>query len=475
MTKSAFASPIGFATPAALAGVAPDTPVLLALSGGADSRALLELLAEASKRDGFRLLLAHVNHGIRGEDAIRDREFCRTLAEHYGMEIALLDVNVPALAAERGQGIEETAREVRYEFFERLMRERGIPLLATAHHADDNLETLLFRICRGSGLRGLSAIAPCRPFGIGSLVRPLLRVSRREIEMLCEARGLEFVTDVTNADTAYARNRIRAEVIPILETLFDAPQGRVAEMTEGLRADEAYLSSVAEDFYEKHLTNGTLPRDPLASLASPIRSRVLRLWVEHEIGVEPERVHLQALDGLLLATEQTASEVALPCDHVALCEFGALRILPRDGSREADYRIPLALGSVRPCGEEIEITVTRTDAPRKIHNLYTQTCIISHTRFDIIKDGAHWRPYREGDRILRGGMHKRLRRCWNEAKIPTRLRGILPILCDSEGVLWAPYVGLRDGIPVNETNDLLEICVTVRGELRDRRELERKK
>ena len=131
MTKSAFAFPVGFVPPAALAGVEPDIPVLLALSGGADSRALLDLLAEASRRDGFPLLLAHVNHGIRGEDAIRDREFCRSLAEQYGLQIAVLDADVPALAAERGQGIEETARAVRYEFFERLMRERSIPLLAT--------------------------------------------------------------------------------------------------------------------------------------------------------------------------------------------------------------------------------------------------------------------------------------------------------------------------------------------------------
>lgn len=462
MTKRELVPPIGFVAPAALAGVAPDTPVLLALSGGADSRALLDVLASLSARDGFPLLLAHVNHGIRGEDAIRDREFCRSLAERYGLELALLDADVPALAAEQGQGIEETAREVRYAFFERLMRERQIPLLATAHHADDNLETLLFRLCRGSGLRGLGGIAPCRPFGGGYLVRPLLHVSRREIEALCAERALAFVTDSTNSDTAYARNRIRAEVIPILESLFDAPQKRAAEMTEGLRADESYLSEAAEQIYRENLTDGMLSCAPLEELPESIRRRVLRRWVEQNVGAEPERVHLQALDLLLCRSGKGAGEVALPRDRVAVREFGRLRILLRETAAVADYHIPLMLGRACPSGAEFEISVARTDHPRNVYNLYTHNCIISYSRFDIIKNGAYWRPYREGDRILRGGMHKRIRRCWNEAGIPARLRTTLPILCDSEGILWAPFVGLRDGVTSDEADDCLDICVTVR-------------
>jgi len=463
MTKREIVPPVGFfVTPAALAGMEPQTSVLLALSGGADSRALLDLLAEASKRDGFSILLAHVNHGIRGEDAIRDREFCRGLAEQYGLEIAVLDADVPALARARGQGIEETAREVRYAFFERLMRERAIPLLATAHHADDNLETLLFRLCRGSGTRGLSSIAPCRPFGGGYLVRPLLRVSRREIEAFCEARRLEFVRDETNADPTYARNRIRSEVIPVLESLFDAPQKRVADLAQDLREDDAYLSTVAQEFYTRNLTDGMLPCEPLAALPVPIRSRVMRVWIEREIGAEPERVHLRAIEELLHASRNATGEVALPRDFIVTRWFGSLAIQPREALRRAEFHLPLTLGTTSLAALGIEIAVTRTHKPRKIHNLYTQTGIISCALFDIIKDSAYWRPYRDGDRILRGGMHKRLRRCWNEVGVPNRRRGSLPILCDSEGVLWAPYVGLRDGVAVGDANDLLEICVTVR-------------
>ena len=151
-----------YRAPWRLAGLPPSTPVLLALSGGADSRALLHLLYTSAQADGFRLLLAHVNHGIRGEESLRDRAFCQSLAKQYGLELLLLDADVPALAAESRRGLEEEARSLRYDYFAARMREEGIPILVTAHHANDNLETLLFRLCRGTGLSGLGGIAPVR-------------------------------------------------------------------------------------------------------------------------------------------------------------------------------------------------------------------------------------------------------------------------------------------------------------------------
>ncbi len=443
--------------PAHLAGMPSDTAVLLAFSGGMDSRVLLALLAEQAKRDGFSLTLAHVNHGIRGADAIRDREFCREVAREYGLELCVLDADVPTLAAARGQGIEETAREVRYAFFARVMQEREIPILATAHHADDQLETFLFRLCRGSGLRGLGGIAPCRRFGNGYLVRPLLAATRAEIESFCRARGLAYVTDDTNTDCTYARNRIRAEVIPVLSSLFVNPQGRIGELTEALREDEALLSEMAERVYTEADQNGQLSCKVLADQPRAIQARVLRLWVKKTAGLQLERSHLRALTELLLFDGESHAEVALPHDFVAVRWFDGGRILSRLPVAVPGERIPLAMGCITL--GDCEITVQMACDARKVHNLYTQTCIISSSIFDIIKDSAYWRAYREGDCILRGGMHKKLRKLWNAASVPPRLRTALPILCDAEGILWAPYVGMRDGICAN--GDCVEISVTV--------------
>ena len=214
--------------PRKLAGLSSNVPVLLAFSGGADSMALLDMMQK--EYPTAPILLAHVNHGIRGEEALRDRAFCENVAKERGIEIAILDADVPALAKEKGQSIEEAAREVRYAFFAELMEKRNIPLLLTAHHADDHLETVLFRIARGTGLSGLCGIAPIRPFGAGDLARPLLGFTKQEILQYCKENVLSFVTDSTNADTAYARNRIRADILPIMEELYTDASHRAVRM-----------------------------------------------------------------------------------------------------------------------------------------------------------------------------------------------------------------------------------------------------
>ncbi|MBE6553862.1 MAG: tRNA lysidine(34) synthetase TilS [Ruminococcaceae bacterium] len=444
MAKQLLTDLTAYQPPAALAGLPSDTAVLLAFSGGMDSGVLLALLAEQAKQDGFSLTLAHVNHGIRGADAIRDRAFCCEMAKAYGLEICVLDADVPAIAAARGTGIEETAREVRYAFFERVMRERKIPILATAHHADDQLETVLFRLCRGSGLRGLCGIAPCRRFGDGYLVRPLLAVAKAEIDAFCKARSLAYVTDATNADPTYARNRIRAEVIPVLSSLFDAPQKRVAELTDTLRADEAFLSEAAERIYAETVDAEQLPCAALVNQPCAIQTRVLRLWAQKSADIQLERIHLDSLSAMLAPDCEDTVETALPRDHIAVRWFGNLRILSRLPAVLPSEPIPLTFG--RTVLGDCEITVEKQPDERKVHNLYTQTCIISSSVFDIIKNSAYWRSYREGDRILQGGMHKKLRKLWNTASVPPRLRAALPILCDAEGIVWAPYAGMRDGI-----------------------------
>lgn len=467
MSKKTTAPCAGYLVPWQLAGVPKDTPVLLAFSGGADSRALLHLLAESAKKDGFPLLAAHVSHGIRGEEGLRDREFCRRTAQTYGVELCLLDADVPALAEQSGRGLEEEAREVRYAYFEELMRTRGIPLLVTAHHADDHFETLLFRICRGSGLHGLGGIASVRPFAQGYLVRPLLRCTRREILEYCEANALEFVTDSTNADTLYARNRIRAEVTPVLDSLFDGVAVRTVEMSEELREDEAYLASLADDFFQKEQTPRGLAIDALRELPLPIRKRVLRRWVREMCGRDAARVHIDALLALVGSVGQGNTEAALPQGCVAVCELGYLRILPpkADGSAQKDreteaFSFAFCEGEYTLLDGAIRVCVQKEENGRKVHNLSTQTCINSQVFSVIIKNGLYWRVRREGDVILMGGMHRKLRKLYNAAKIPARMRDAIPLLCDEEGIVWAPFAGNRDGLE-NADGERYTVCVEI--------------
>ena len=447
----------GVVAPWRTARLLPETPVLLALSGGADSVALMHLLHGLSKRDGFPLKLAHLHHGIRGAEADRDQAFCRALAEKYGLELFCEQVDVPALAARSGHGLEETARQVRYAWFADLMREQGIPLLVTAHHADDNLETLLFRLCRGSGTGGLSGISPIRDFASGVLVRPLLQVTRSEILAYCEENQLEFVIDSTNSDTTYTRNRLRAEVVPVLEELFGAPQMRAGDAARALAEDDEFLCELAKPLCREAREQG-MEIAALERTALPVRKRALLQWITQVTGHVPERVHLEAL--LTLADGRTQNaEVALPGDWGAIAECGFLHLLKREQLKAPPMRMPLELGEVTLADRGMSLSVKKGEPPTKVHNLSTSSCIILKLKFDIMESGFYWRTLEEGDVLLTGGMHKKLSKLYARVGIPPCRRVQIPLLCDARGIVWAPFVGARDGLGVDGTSYALSVSL----------------
>lgn len=457
--------------PSHLAGMSPDTPVLLALSGGADSRALLHLLKEAATRDGFPLLLAHVNHGIRGKEALRDRDFCARLADAYRLPIFFLDADVPTLAARNRRGIEEEGRCVRYEFFDRLMREKKIPLLATAHHADDALETLLLRLLRGTALRGLCGIPPVRAFGEGFLTRPLLTVTREEILAYCQTEGLEFVNDSTNDTDCCERNLLRREILPPLRSLAPTLSTATVRMQEMLREDNELLDALADELWTSAARPSGFCRETLRNAPSALVRRVLLRLCE-ERGIPTPSAELLRSAVRLLHEGHTGESLAFPADQRLVLECDEMRLLPAPPRRRrespnaasevtAPLQIPFAEGEIDLFGDgSVLISVQRVCPKQKVHKISTP-CYTNFTLSPaIIKKGElFWRTRAEGDRIRMGGMHRSLRRLYSEKKIPPRLRDRMPLLCDAEGILVAPAVGARDGasFPAEETADALTV------------------
>ncbi len=406
--------------------------------------ALLVMLSEMSAEDGFPLYAAHVDHGIRGEEAVRDRLFCKQEAQRYGVELFLLEADVPRLAEAHGTGLEEEARRVRYDFFATLMEEKRIPILVTAHHADDNLETVLFRMCRGSALGGLGGIAPVRAFAVGFLVRPLLNATKEDLVAYCHARGLDYVCDSTNADTAYTRNAIRHNAVPALLERFPDAQRRVCKTCEELREDERLLQSLAEQFLEAHTTPYGLSTEALRQAPIPIRSRAIDAFVCRRIGATLERIHLERI-AELIRSDRSDRRVSLPQGFFAIVERGALTALSGDRFAASELCILCELDA--ECERNGCAFGLESEKKTKVHNLSTPLYINSDSESAIIKGNLFWRSRRPGDRILMGGMHRKLRRLYAAIGIPPRLRERIPLLCDEEGIVWAPMVGLRDGLP----------------------------
>jgi len=427
-------------------------PVLLAFSGGGDSRAALSVLAGHCARVGRPLGAAHLDHAIRPA-SVEDAAFCAAVCAELGVTFHTRRVDVPAMA-EGGLGLEEAARNARYAFFAELMAEQGYGAVITAHQADDNLETMLMRLVRGSGLRGLCGIPPMRPLGSGLLLRPFLRVSRAEMEEYLNRHGLAYLTDETNTDRTYLRNRLRAEVIPVLSACNPTMLCRAADTAEALRADAAYLEQAAEQLYETLPTPNCAPADWLRSQPDAMRRRLYLLLYRGGGGSGmPEQTHFRALDRLLEGERQPAS-LSLPGAVTARLERGELAFFPGGECPlpHADWQMPARKGRVEVpelgallClgeGEEMGEFVNNLARGANIYRLFINRCL----NFDKIIGWPHWRLRRAGDRILLGGHHRSVKKLRSAAGIPVTLRGRLPILCDEEGIVFLPGVGLRDGL-----------------------------
>lgn len=438
---------MSFILPTTLAGLPSDTPVLLGLSGGADSSALLHMLVRA----GVRVSTAHIHHGIRGAEADRDEDFCRALAARCGVPIHVLHADVPAAARERHEGLEEAAREIRYAFFLRVMREHGIPILATAHNADDNLETLLLHIIRGSGTRGGGGIPPVRPLDeTGRLVavRPILTMTKDEILAYCEEHGLSYVTDSTNADVSYARNRLRAAVLPELRRINPDAAGAALRFCDALREDERYFDAQTEAL----LTGNELCTDELAALPPALGTRVL-IRTARRAGAEPDRSHIKAM---LDCIAQDCGSVVLPGSVIARVGDGRLTYLRDEREKRARRTedgypapacAPLRDGKNRLPGTSGTLFYAAGEEwTKNSHKIYNSSTSVS-LNIDRIKGSLFCRTRRPGDRILCGGMHKSVKKllCDAHTPLPAALRRALPVVCDGDGIVWVPYLPPRDG------------------------------
>ena len=226
----------------------PSGRVLCAVSGGADSVCLLHSCLRLTHGGDTTVCAAHYNHCLRGGESDRDERFVRSLCASLGVELRVGRGDVAAYAREHGMGTEEAARELRYAFLEEAADELGCGYILTAHNADDNAETMLMALVRGSGPRGLAGIPPRR----GRILRPMLGATRAEIEAYLAENGLEHVEDSTNECTDYTRNRIRKLCMPVLREINPRFAEAAARAGALLREDDAYLSSLAADFLKKY-------------------------------------------------------------------------------------------------------------------------------------------------------------------------------------------------------------------------------
>ena len=461
-----------FEAPHLLSGCPPQTPILVAFSGGSDSVALLAALRDYAAQHGTPLRAAHINHGIRGAEAVRDRDFCVALCAQWNIPISVLDADVPARRRECGGSMEEVARQVRYEYFSRVMKEYDIPLLATAHHAGDQLETILLHLTRGTGADGLCGIPPVRAMDGGRLViRPLLRCTKPALEAFCRENGLDFVVDSTNTDISYARNRIRQCVIPQLQQINPAVYEAATRLSETMRADVSFLTEQT-DTYVRELVSlrpqsdgavlVTAPHERLAQLPTACLRRVLVRMMKYAGCPQAEERFVSALSEMLFVGQ---GRLSLSGGVEALCTDGQLSLTRAQACQTSCEEIPaelplsLSLSSLPMTVQFGEFRLNFSDTPTgemknsaELQNVYN-LCMNPPVDFDTIKGTAVLRVRRAGDAFWWHGHHRKLKKLLCDCRVPQSLRDRLPLLCDEDGILLVPGIGVRDGASCKEDTE----------------------
>ena len=422
--------------------------VIAGISGGTDSVCLLFMLLKLQKELGFALMAVHVNHGIRGAEAERDEAYVKRLCRQWNVRLKVYRENVPAYAKEHGMTEEEAGRDIRRTCFCKVLKEWGGTKIALAHHENDNVETLLWNLCRGTGIRGLGGIAPVNDVWI----RPLLCVKRREIESYLKKRGISYCTDTTNADRRYMRNRIRMDVIPYLEDCVNTESvSHMGKTMERMYELEQYiLEEVGQD--KESCTGWKNGRRIIRQTEYTKIPKALRDNVLHEILCETagrrkdiEEVHVQMLRDLF--TKQVGKRIDLPYGVTAIRTYEGVRF--EKNIPEASY-----------AGDENELFSIRVFDREPGNVTFPEKIYTKWFDYDIIKNTVQIRHRIAGDSIVinRYGGRKKLKQYFTDQKIPQEDRDKIWIAADGDEVLW--IVGYRQSQKyqiTEKTTKILEI------------------
>ena len=431
----------------------PGDRILVAVSGGPDSVALLQVLHELRDELGLHLEVAHLQHGIRGQEAKDDARFVAALADKLGLAFHLKEIDLPELRSRAGKGnLEALARQQRYQFFAQIAQRQGLNKIATAHTQDDQAETMLMWLLRGAGRKGLGGISPARtPHSSADdlargceIVRPFLETSKADILEYLRQRQIEYRIDGTNRDTRLLRNWIRLELLPQLRGRID---GRVAARLAGqaamLRDEQAVLDQIAQAELEKCRRGDGLDRGILLHQPVALQRLMLRRWIEDARGNLRgiDFAHVEALCGLA-ATGPAQGRLAIPGGWEVRREYELLRLVK--GARQRQpicYLYPVTLCEPLSIPEaavgfllELLLPPVEVQPTGSLEALFDA---------DALPQPLAVRNFRNGDRFEPLGMdgHKKVKDLFIDRKVALSERARLPMLLGADQVLWIPGHG----------------------------------
>lgn len=439
---------VRFREEAAEAGwLTPDMAIVAAVSGGPDSMALLRLLRGLSEIAPLRVVVAHANHQFRGAESDAEEALVRGVAEAWGLPFESAALNVPAYIAETGMNAQSAAREKRYAFLLEAARKHGCSAIALGHHADDQAETVLMRVIRGTGPGGLSGMPRTRREKEMELIRPLLRITKRELLAYCKRNEVPYAVDSSNADRHYFRNAVRLDVLPMLETHNPRLKESLVRLAELAEADDAYLEGETLKAFRQGATPDgqgfRLERGRFRNLHVALQRRLVKLILSCSEALE-RQLEYRLVEDIVSAAARDRPAVArmeLGGGWEFVREYDEVYMgPPRPAPAKFGYEIGAETASVR-----VRETGDRFDIARAAGTGSAPASLMEASfDEDALRYPLRIRGREPGDVIEPMGLNgsKKVQDMFVDAKVPRYRRDSLPLLVDGEGrVLWIP--GMR--------------------------------
>ena len=394
--------------------------VTVALSGGADSVALLYALNQLKDKLGITLKAVHLNHQIRGDEALRDENFAKDFCGNLNIPLICERIDVPQFAKSNNLSLETAARKVRYNLFERV--NEGV--IATAHTASDNLETMLLNLARGTALDGLCGIPIKRDY----IVRPIIGATREQVEKYCKANDLKFITDSTNLTDDYTRNKIRHKIVPVLKEINPKVESLALKTSKSLSEASTFIKQEAKKYIADFSKGNYLSVENFKTLSPTLAKNIIIEFVKTiDCEISLENSHIESIYKNCLQNGKTS----IPKDKFCVVNKGILSI----GSINENEKTPV-------------FNVEISEKQEKINNLFLNNSLDC----DKIIGNLVVRSRKAGDsiRLANRGCTKPLTKLYNEYEIPVNIRDTLPVIADDKGVVWIHGIGVAERCFIKE-------------------------
>lgn len=422
--------------------------IVVGVSGGADSMCLLHFLVSIRNQYNLNLIVAHINHNLRGAEALRDQSFVENICKSLNVVCKVLNADINSIASKTGEGSEECGRRIRYEFFSKLSGENG--KIATAHTLSDNTETILFNIARGTGLKGVTGIPRTR----GNIIRPIIDITRQQVEEYCAENNIEYVTDSTNLTNDYSRNKIRNIVIPVLKDINPAFEQSVLRLSSIVEQHLDTVTALSQALLEQAKVKNGYSCKVLSTVDSIILKQAIIIILQNLGCKSYEEKHITLIcDIVVIGT----GAVKLPNDYTATTSQGILRVYKNISNQNSESNNENLLESFKEKNifvindKKIEVEIIskrKFDEIANVHKLLVKNAL----DYDIISSDTLIRTRLPKDVFKQQGrgVTKSLKKLFIEAKIPSEMRNSLPVIANGNNVLWVCEFGVSQQATVTD-------------------------